>query len=324
MGVPDTTNLTLHNVVDVLDEDDNLVGCFNDAIAANFDLSYSGAKDNLLNFRNYDNGFSAWIVTDISLSQTQALASRFYNNNVADGQVYIDVTGDRLFIVDFVNTRVRHYSFATPNDITSTFTFIENSPSLSYNFTNFTFKSDGTKMYFLDSGSDRIYEHDIVKDAFDISTLDTTASSFVSMPSSVNQSFSFNRTGTELYVVYKSPTPGTTVTNATYALSTAWDLSTAASPATAIITSSITNPQDGAVYIYEQNPGPYDHWVVFGALNADFRDGITISDINSSTTIQQIASPAPSCINNALIYDVQRTGTSAPYTFTLRKYLTNV
>tara|TARA_R100001369_G_scaffold66957_1_gene94465 strand:+ start:606 stop:1019 length:414 start_codon:yes stop_codon:yes gene_type:complete len=54
MGVPDTTTFNLQNVVDVIDEDDNLVGCFNDAVAAKFDATYSGAKDNLLNFRNYD------------------------------------------------------------------------------------------------------------------------------------------------------------------------------------------------------------------------------------------------------------------------------
>ena len=54
MGVPNTTTFTLQNVVDVVDNDDNLVGVFNDAVASKFDSAYSGAKNNLLNFRNYD------------------------------------------------------------------------------------------------------------------------------------------------------------------------------------------------------------------------------------------------------------------------------
>ena len=54
MGVPDTNTFTLQNVVDVIDNDDNLVGCFNDAVASKFDSNYSGSKNNLLNFRNYD------------------------------------------------------------------------------------------------------------------------------------------------------------------------------------------------------------------------------------------------------------------------------
>jgi hypothetical protein len=54
MGVPDTTTFTLQNVVDEIDNDDNLVGCFNDAIASYFDSNYGpGDESNLLQFRNY-------------------------------------------------------------------------------------------------------------------------------------------------------------------------------------------------------------------------------------------------------------------------------
>ena len=54
MGVPDTTTFTLQNVVDEIDNDDNLVGCFNDATASYFDSNYGpGDESNLLQFRNY-------------------------------------------------------------------------------------------------------------------------------------------------------------------------------------------------------------------------------------------------------------------------------
>jgi len=71
MGVPNTTTFTLQNVVDVVDNDDNLVGVFNDAVASKFDSNYSGAKNNLLNFRNYD-----------SSSNTSFLGSVASSNNV--------------------------------------------------------------------------------------------------------------------------------------------------------------------------------------------------------------------------------------------------
>jgi len=55
MGVPNTATFTLQNVLDVVTPTtDDLVSCFTDATAAKFDSTYSGDKDELLNFRNYD------------------------------------------------------------------------------------------------------------------------------------------------------------------------------------------------------------------------------------------------------------------------------
>ena len=54
MAVPDTTTFTLQDVVDEINPTtDDLADCFADATAACFDSSYSGSKDELLNFRNY-------------------------------------------------------------------------------------------------------------------------------------------------------------------------------------------------------------------------------------------------------------------------------
>ena len=56
MGVPDTTTFTLQDVADEfsLGTNDGLIDCFDEATSADFDPAYSGDKDNLLNFRNYD------------------------------------------------------------------------------------------------------------------------------------------------------------------------------------------------------------------------------------------------------------------------------
>lgn len=331
MGVPDTTTFTLQSVVEVVNPTtDDLEDCFADAVASKFDSTYEGNKDRLLNFRNYDASTGGWVITDISLSQTVTLPTSFYNNNVGDTQVYVDTSGLKLFIVDNDNKRLIQYGIKSANDLTSTLSFVNNGTALSYFFNEFTFKSDGTKAYFLDA-NDKINEHTLTT-AFDITTLSATINSSVTFPSSASQKFSFNRTGTKLYAIYRSGAFGSYVaTNATYALSTAWDLSTAASPTTSVVTSSTGPTIRGGIYMYEST-GTYDHWITFTntigqssvVVDSDFRDGITISDINSTTSTQQIASINPSCINNDFIYDVARTGSSTPYTFIIRKYLTNV
>lgn len=54
MGVPNTDTFTLQDVVDEVNPTtDELVDCFSDAIASKFDSTYSGDKNELLNFRNY-------------------------------------------------------------------------------------------------------------------------------------------------------------------------------------------------------------------------------------------------------------------------------
>jgi hypothetical protein len=54
MAVPDTTTFSLQDVVtEINPTTDDLVDCFADAVSGSFDPSYSGSKNNLLNFRNY-------------------------------------------------------------------------------------------------------------------------------------------------------------------------------------------------------------------------------------------------------------------------------
>jgi hypothetical protein len=58
MGVPNTTTFTLANVshdLGLIVVTRNLVQCFSSASSGSFDPAYSGAKNNLLNFRNYGN-----------------------------------------------------------------------------------------------------------------------------------------------------------------------------------------------------------------------------------------------------------------------------
>lgn len=56
MAVPNTTTFSLLDVVaEIAGGPTSLQACFDNAIASAFDPAYSGSKNSLLNFRNYNN-----------------------------------------------------------------------------------------------------------------------------------------------------------------------------------------------------------------------------------------------------------------------------
>jgi len=108
MGVPNTTTFTLQNVVDEIDNDDNLVGCFNDAIASYFDSSYEGSKNQLLNFRNYGSGNALSSFqgsggqNDFKFLCSQSINTPYWHNGsnsapVVGDIVYTNATGTTAF-----------------------------------------------------------------------------------------------------------------------------------------------------------------------------------------------------------------------------------
>ena len=112
-------------------------------------------------------------------------------------------------------------------------------------------------------------------------------------------------------------------------MSTAWDLSTASANSAEVVTSVVGQGGISNVYMYE-SVGNYDHLINFAQTApkiVDFRNGITTSDVNSTTGTTVISPNLPTnltCINDNFIFRVSRSGSSTPYTFTLQKYLTNV
>ena len=108
MGVPNTTTFTLQNVVDEIDNDDNLVGCFNDATASYFDSSYEGSKNQLLNFRNYGSQNALTQFTgssgqnDIKFLCSQSITTNYWHNGSAtypqvNDNVYTNSNGSTSF-----------------------------------------------------------------------------------------------------------------------------------------------------------------------------------------------------------------------------------
>jgi len=285
---------------------------------------------------------TSWTVSDITgPAQSRVLASSDFDDIMLSSQVYVTNDGLQLIIITRTgsSTFFERYSIATANDITSTLTFVDKSSAFPRSpfGSSFTFSSDGLKVFALDNdsinGGGSISEYSISSGAFNLTNLSTTSNSSITLPSDARKlKFSFNRSGTTLYTMYRDSifSSGNNMFNQTYTLSTAWDLSTASANTAANITSVVdgSNAPTGCFYMYDST-NTADHWVNIANGNPrliDFKDGITASDVNST---KNPSTPFPtfaniSCINNDFIYLVRQSGTSPSITFTLTKYLTNV
>jgi len=288
---------------------------------------------------------TSWVVGDITLSQTQVLATSFFGDTLGQSSIYITPNGLQMFIAEQifvsgsnVGSRVKQYVIATANDITSTIStqgispssFLEDGSNNDISFLNFTFDTSGFKFYAFKqtSSGGTLYEYDVVVSTpFTAKGIDEVPVASLSFTSKPNLTFAFDRNGTTLYTTFRT-TLGVT-SNQTYTLSTAWDLSTASANTAVVVTSAVGAGGISNVYMYE-SVGNYDHLINFAQTSpkiVDFRNGITTSDVNS-TTGTTVISPNVisnlSCVNDNFIFRVSRSGSSAPYTFTLQKYLTNV
>ena len=289
---------------------------------------------------------ASWVVGDITgPAQTQVLASsgNFFGDTQSASSLYVTVNGLKMFIAETVysggsniGSKIKEYTLATANDITSTITYVNESLILqdgssgAVTFLQWTFNTSGFKAYAFKqtSSGGTLYEYNVVGSspftAKDISNVPVASLSFTSKPNLV---FAFNRSGTTLYTTFRTSLGVTS--NQTYTLSTAWDLSTASANSAVVVTSVVGQGGISNVYMYE-SVGNYDHLINFAQTApkiVDFRNGITTSDVNSTTGTTVISPNLPTnltCINDNFIFRVSRSGSSTPYTFTLQKYLTNV
>ena len=326
MAVPDTTTFTLQDVVtEVNPTTDDLVDCFADAIASKFDSAYSGSKNNLLNFRNYGAGSAAWVVGDITLAQSQT-STLYSGTSPAAGTVYVDQGGQRMFILDFPNKIIKQYSLSVANDITSTTTYI-NQQGFSYptNFLEYQFDQTGLKVFIL-SYDGNIYEHIINGNPWDISKMDPNISGQYPVPGDIpaQTSFAFRNDGLQLFFSYNV---GGLNYNAIHNLGANWELGTIGGPTIADVSATLPTQLWGTCYIYESS-GTHDHWIVAEAGGApftvDFKDGITNSDVGSTSANVQIQYPIFTSINDDYIFQAERTGSSPNFVYVLIRYDTNV
>ena len=136
----------------------------------------------------------------------------------------ISEDGSKFYVTGNTNDSVFQYNLSSPWDIT-TASYSGNSLSVAAQDGSpfsIIFKTDGLKMYLVGSFTDTIYQYSLTT-AWDISTASYDSVSFsVTSQASFPVDVAFKGDGTKMYVL------GNTVdTIFQYALSTAWDVSTA-------------------------------------------------------------------------------------------------
>jgi predicted heme/steroid binding protein len=136
--------------------------------------------------------------------------------------IFFKPDGTKMYALDESIDTAFQYSLSSPWDL-STASY----DSVSYAFTSpiqvaaaFRFKSDGTKLYLLDSFNDAIYQYSL-SSAWSLSSVTYDSVSFsTASQGSVPTSFFFKSDGTRMFI-------GIDGTVYQYALSSAWDLSSA-------------------------------------------------------------------------------------------------
>jgi DNA-binding beta-propeller fold protein YncE len=166
--------------------------------------------DTSTNF-GYDIGY-------ISYSQFFSVSAQEAN---ATG-VFFKGDGTKMYVVGTSGNDVNEYSLSTAWDI-STASYIRNFVVAAQDTTpdDLFFTDDGTKMYIIGSGNDRVYQYNL-STAWDISTASYLQFFSVSAQDTSPTGIFFKGTGTSMYILGDT---GNDVNE--YSLSTAWDISTA-------------------------------------------------------------------------------------------------
>lgn len=142
MAVPNTTTFTLQDVKSEIESNGgsattSLVAAFSNAIAAGFDSSYEGSKNQLLNFRNYNH-----IVGNVLVIGTDSAGgvSGFYIDNVSVAStVSVKFTYVAKFEGDLPIT-VKHSGNTVVMNVGDTFTTnLSISPGGNYDWFDFPF-----------------------------------------------------------------------------------------------------------------------------------------------------------------------------------------
>ena len=279
---------------------------------------------------------AAWSMEDIT-SGTSANITSLINGSSTPGQVQpmVDPSGTRVYVPEFSNKKVRQLSLSSANDLTSTISNVGVSSALSYNFNHFQMSRNGNSAYMIDYFGNEINQYNL-STAWDITTMSTTAASSISysIPSGnwVERGFHFNTDGTEVYHMLRSysSTPFA-VKVQKYVLSTAYDLSTAATVDVIDVTTSYDPQGDGGnanniMIIDDSSQIPY--YLIFGGSGLDaaaYTNSVSNANVyENSVDYPVTANTFHSCNDNNNGYYTERSGASPNYTWTLYQYNTNI
>ena len=171
---------------------------------------------------------TAWNVSSITLVRTLdiSVVSSTQGDNAANG-IEFNNDGTKMFILGQGQDLVNEYALSTGFDLsTASFTQsldISAQENLPYGV---TFNNDGTKMYITGWRNDNVNEYVLTK-GFDISTASYSQTFSVSDQAVRPSGVRFNSDGTKMYVLEGGTTGEGHNTIYQYALTTAFDVSTA-------------------------------------------------------------------------------------------------
>jgi hypothetical protein len=320
MAIPNTTTFNLRNVTTELNlgNGDGLWECFDEAVDGDFDLVYSGFKNNLLNFRNY--GGVSWAYNDIKQTTSTIDVTAI---SPAIG-VMVDPTGLKVYLNDRPNKTIKQYSLSTANDLASAFTSVgsKDLSSVSGFPDLFILSSDGTKVLTQTTtiGYNAGIHQYSLSTAWDITSINLTEDGYIAFPSGTNRGMSYNIDGTKLYLLNLAA--GGIYYNVIYwNLSTAYDITTAGSAVTEnlqsiqmlhlqTIASLNTSGVETVVMSGTNNPSGYT-----------FSGGIAAGNIES--TGNPITIYYGTSMSSGYIYSLERTNT-LPYVWSIFQYNTHI
>ena len=150
MAVPNTQTFTLQDVVnEVNPTTDDLVDCFSDAVAGQFDSTYSGLKNELLNFRNY-NAVAANVLTLSKVAGTTSTGAYALVGNYSTTNQTVSYTYEYL---SWYNTTTEPIVYLNGVEVTTGVVYTNSNASIAADggkfFIPFTFGSgtaSGTKL----------------------------------------------------------------------------------------------------------------------------------------------------------------------------------
>jgi hypothetical protein len=258
---------------------------------------------------------TAWDLSTISYASKSFLTST-QNGNA--GPVTFKSDGTSFYVSGSTNDTVYQYDMGTAWDI-STASYASKSFSVSGQETvpsGLFFKSDGTKMYMLGSGTDAIYQYTL-STAWDVSTASYDSVTFsLSAQGTSPTSLYFKSDGTQFYA---------TDTNGVfkYNLSTAWDISTASYAETYNTTSESTSPyqswfkSDGTkmFVLGLTNDTIYQYSTVLTTASLDLSTG-SVFDYTPTSDVQvTLTNPAASGTSSGATLLLDSVGTAYTITY---------
>lgn len=192
--------------------------------------------------------------------------------------IYFKPDGTTFFVSD-INGTIRKYSMATPWDLSSS-SYANSSLSATSAF-GLYFKTDGTRLYYINNSIDKIIQVDL-STAWDLSTAGTEVQGAPAVGNIV-RGVRFSSDGTKMYSSDRSNTQ-----IEQFNLSTAWDISSSSASSTPSQTFNVGS-QGTQPAIYAFNPDGTKMWVTDSSNDSIYEYSLSTAWSVSSASYSSIS-----------------------------------